>query len=197
MILYVVLLFILFLGLVVAEAFLPSGGILGVLATGALIAAIALSFSHSPMAGAISTITAVFIVPMAIYAAIRIWPYTPVGRSIINVSPDAAPLAPAADPNLEALVGMVGTAKTDLLPGGLAVILGNRYDVVCVGSPINAGDAVKVSRIDTNKVLVSATDEPPTPITQPVAASPSPTSTEPASPNVDQELLDSFDFEDV
>lgn len=52
------------------------------------------------------------------------------------------------------LEGHVGEAKTDLRPGGIAVIDGERHDVVSEGEFIHKGDAVQVSAIRDGKIIV-------------------------------------------
>ncbi len=54
----------------------------------------------------------------------------------------------------EHLVGMTGTAITDLLPGGRAEIDGEVVDVICQGEVVDRGDTVTVVKAAANRVVV-------------------------------------------
>lgn len=143
----------------IAEFMIPSGGILGVAAAGMLITAIVIAFSHSLVIGVAVVVFALLTTPLVMMGTIRAWPHTPMGRRMLNRRPgEEAPRAPARTTSrgvpLDALVGRVGVAKTNLLPGGLVTIDGEKLDAVSHGVPIDAGTPIIVTRVELNRVQV-------------------------------------------
>jgi membrane-bound ClpP family serine protease len=148
----------------IAEFMIPSGGILGVAAAGMLITAIVIAFSHSLAAGAAVIAFTLVTTPLVLMGTIRAWPHTPMGRRMLNRRPgEEAPRGPVRTTSqgvpLDALLGRVGVAKTNLLPGGLVIIDGERLDAVSLGIPIDAGTPVVVTRVELNRLQVRPATE--------------------------------------
>lgn len=145
-------LLVLFLLLLVAEFFVPSAGIVGIASAVAAIASIAIAFTHSMVAGiAVMSVVAIST-PAILYAMVRFWPHTPIGKLILNRRPGQIdePIESRlrSGEKRKELIGRLGVAKTNLLPSGLVVIDGNRIDAISEGSAIDAGtDVVVVSTI--------------------------------------------------
>jgi membrane-bound serine protease (ClpP class) len=59
-------------------------------------------------------------------------------------------------------LGRVGVAATPLHPAGIVAIEGHRVDVVSDGNLIDAGETVKVIRVDGNRIVVSRSGNQPT-----------------------------------
>src|SRR5579871_5303219 len=82
------------LGLVLlaAELFLPSGGILFVLAIGALVVGVAMTFNESTggsfSRGMVTLVAVVVIIPIVGPILIHYWPKTPLGRRFFLTRPD-------------------------------------------------------------------------------------------------------------
>ncbi len=55
---------------------------------------------------------------------------------------------------LDALLGKEGSTKSDLHPGGIAVIDGRRVDVVTEGGMIAKGQSIRVIEVEGNRVVV-------------------------------------------
>lgn len=167
MLTWAVILLLLGIIILIAEFFIPSSGILGVLATLAIIGAITLGFMHSLAAGTAFVVAAIIVVPIVLLGAIKYWPHTPMGRSILITPPadqdDVLPETPTYR-KLPELIGQRGLAKTEMLPGGTVEIQGKRYDAVSEGMPIDAGQPVLVVRIETQRVVVRPAERPVDPI---------------------------------
>jgi membrane-bound ClpP family serine protease len=186
---YVVALLAAFYMLLIAEFFLPSGGMLGVGAVAILAAAIGIAFSHSTFAGTSTILFVLVTTPMVMMGMLKVWPHTPIGRRMLNRRPGE----PARDPPtrmtaqgvpLERLVGQRGIAKSNMLPSGMVLIDGEKIDAVSTGMPIDAGTPILVTSIDAGRVRVRAIglDEP----------QPAP----PQSPPSLEESLDAFDVDE-
>jgi membrane-bound serine protease (ClpP class) len=152
-------LLLLVVGLVflVLEFFIPSGGALAVLCSLSLLAAIIVGFMAGPLTGASILVTEAVIVPAALFAAIKWWPETPIGRLILiprPKSPDDVLPETENYRGLKDLVGKRGTARGAMLPSGLVVIDGKTYDAVSEGVAIEANQTVLVVAISTQRLVV-------------------------------------------
>ena len=128
---YVVALLIAFYFLLIAEFFLPSGGVIGAGAVGALVAAVVIAFSHSMVAGTSVVVFVLLTTPFVVFSMVRLWPHTAIGRRMLNRRPgelagDPPQRTTAQGTPIEELVGRFGTAKTNLLPSGRVTIEGER-----------------------------------------------------------------------
>lgn len=148
--------------LIVLELFIPSGGILSFLAAVAVLAAVVVGFTDGPRTGLIMLVVALVVVPVVLASAVRWWPHTPIGQLIL-ISPPEDPddVLPETEAyrGLKSLVGRVGRSKSKMLPSGAVVIDDRSYDAVSEGMAIDAGVAVKVVAIKTNRIVVRPTDE--------------------------------------
>jgi membrane-bound serine protease (ClpP class) len=59
----------------------------------------------------------------------------------------------------ESLIGMNGTAQTDLRPSGKVNINGELYDAITRGNYIKKGTSIIVKSISTNQIVVEETAE--------------------------------------
>lgn len=161
--LWAILLLALGIGCLVLEMFIPSGGLLGVLAVLSIVAAIALAFMSGPVPGLVMTITVTLLIPIMLAAAVRYWPETPLGRVILLRRPKGADeVLPqtAGYRTINALVGKRGVAKSLMLPSGVVLVEGKTYDAVSNGLPIDSGQNVRVIGIDTQRLIVRVDEEP-------------------------------------
>ncbi len=128
------------LALVVAEFFLPSGGILMIAAVAAAGSAIFIAYSASGTLAMVVAGTQILTVPILLSAMVRLWPKTAIGRQMLNLPSDRSPPPPPAG----SMVGRCGTAATGLMPAGAVLIDGRRIDALSVDGPIDAGQPIRV-----------------------------------------------------
>jgi membrane-bound serine protease (ClpP class) len=150
--------------LFILEIFIPSGGILGVLAAVAFGAAIVMAFvvGGVQLGTAFMAGTAVLI-PILLYLLIKIWPKTTFGKRILITLPDSQELLPAQHQQRLRLVGKRGVAISPLLPSGAIRIEGRTFDAISDGMSIEKGAPIEVVAIRNNAIVVrprSASDEP-------------------------------------
>ena len=142
--------------LVVLEVFIPSGGIISILAAVSFIASIFIAFQESPTTGPttglIFTATTVFAVPTLIALAFKYWPKTPMGKAFLGELPNEEEVLPE-DPR-RALLGRVGVARSKMLPSGAVEIDGQMIDAVTQGQAIEPGTYVVVCEVRANRVVV-------------------------------------------
>ncbi len=151
------ILLLLAIALIFLEIFIPSGGVLTVMAAAALVASIIVGFSRGFMAGTMILFIDVVIIPIVVGVAIKWWPHTPFGRMVMIKRPSGED---QVLPNTKAfrlrqtVLGKRGVAITCLLPSGDVRIDGQVYDSVSDGMAIEAGQAVVVVDVRTQRVVV-------------------------------------------
>lgn len=156
---YAIVLYLICLLLIVAEFFVPSGGLI---AAGAVLcgtASIVVGFLHSVRLGVSMIVALVLTVPAVFALLVRVWPLTRIGQQILNRRPGelAKPSRQRVTPrgtSLAELVGRVGIAKTDLLPAGLVIVDGEKLDAITTGMAIDAGSPVIVTSLQGNRIHV-------------------------------------------
>ena len=138
------------------ELFLPSAGILGLIAVALMVASISTAFLHSLYFGALIVFVIVVATPFLFAAAVRIWPHTPIGKSILIGDRNEEDVLPKGSyyKNVASQAGQIGTAKTKMYPSGIVLIDGVPFDAVSNGFPIEAGDRIKVISVKGNRLHV-------------------------------------------
>lgn len=154
---WAIILLLLGCALVVLEVFIPSGGILGMLAGLAILGSIVFAFRRDTTAGLSFVLVALVAVPVLLTLAFRIWPHTPLGKAFLGELPSEDETKPV-DPR-RALVGRFGVAKSKMLPSGSVLIDGHRIDAVAQGDAIEPGEPVVVVEVRANRVVVRRADQ--------------------------------------
>lgn len=183
---WAILLLLFGLGIAMLEVFVPSGGILGFVAVCSILTAIVVGFMDGrPWFGFTILMTAVIGLPVAVTAAFKWWPWTPLGRRML--------LGPRSDEDvlhstprkkgLGELVGQVGVAKSEMLPSGAIRIDGRTIDAVTEGMPVELGQQVRVMEVHGNRVVVRPVE----------AESPSPAAADPLRRPIDTVGSDPFE----
>ena len=154
------------LALVVMETFIPSAGLLAILAAVSLLAAVVVAFLSGPGTGLAFTVGIAVLLPVVVVMAIRIWPHTPLGRRLLLRAPQPQDVIPEELPSerFKVLVGTVARAKTKMLPAGAIVIDGRTIDAVSQGMPIEQGQLVRIVEARGNRVVVVPYEEDDVPI---------------------------------
>ena len=150
--------------LVLLELVVPSGGILGVCAGAAMLAAVVIGFLHSFTLGAAMLMIAGFGVPLVIWLGLKLWPNTPIGRRMLNIDPEVdAARRKLEEESRNRWLGKVGVAKINLLPNGIIEIDGQSLDAISLGGAIDRGTHVEVVNVIAGKIHVRPTQRPLTP----------------------------------
>lgn len=153
---WAIVLLLLGCALVVLEVFVPSGGILGMLAGLAILGSIVFAFRRDATAGLSFVLVSMVAVPVLLTLAFRIWPHTPMGKAFLGELPSEEELKPI-DPRRE-LVGRLGVAKSKMLPSGSVLIDGHWIDAVTQGDAIEPEEPVVVVEVRANRVVVRRAD---------------------------------------
>lgn len=138
------------------DLMIPTGGILiavtGILCFGAVVFA----FRHSPTSGVWMLTASLGMIPLMLFLLLYVWPKTPFGKRMI-VTPDPVGefvWADAASVDPKTLIGAMGIAETEFLPRGSVRIGQQSFEAVSEGGLIEAGQTVRVTRLDVGRLVV-------------------------------------------
>ncbi len=162
---WAVLLLISGLAIAALELFIPSAGLLGLVAAASIVTALVMAFLDGPMTFVIFSVVTVIVLPVGIALALKSWPHTPIGRRLMLAAPTSDDVMPSSESRskLHDLIGKVVEAKCDMLPGGAIEYNGRTIDAVSEGMAIDAGQQVVVLRVDGNFLVVRPVEENETP----------------------------------
>ncbi len=162
-----VVLFGIALLLLLLELFVPSGGLISVVAGVSLVGSVAAFFTHDPVWGFTAAGVYVLLSPLVIVTLLRFWTHSRVGRKLVlggqEEDYEADPEAAAARSEearrrrvseLAALVGARGVAETSLRPVGTVRVEGRRIDALAESGIIDAGSPVEVVAAHDNQLKV-------------------------------------------
>lgn len=140
---------------------IPGFGVAGVLGIGALLAGLSLSLIGGGATWEFAALAigrvliSVFLALAASLLLLRFLPRLPFGRQLILETGLAAGEGYASAPESDnKWLGKNGSALSPLRPAGIAVIDGERVDVVSDGEFIDPGMAIVVTRVDGNRIVV-------------------------------------------
>ncbi|MDX2038673.1 MAG: NfeD family protein [Isosphaeraceae bacterium] len=143
--------------LLIAEAFVPSGGMIGLLALGLLAVSLYVAFRQSNDLGIRFLVAELLLIPVALIVALQIWPRTPFARRIVLSPPTAEEVTVThARARLDHLLGEFGRALTPLRPSGLVDFDGRRLDALSEDGLIDAGSLIRAVRIQSGQLIVRA-----------------------------------------
>lgn len=152
-----ILLLTLGLGLIVAEIFFPSFGVLSVMATGAIVGAIAMAFQESSGLGIRFLLATAVLVPAVILLGFKLFPKSPFGKRMV-AGGLSFPSQASLDTRDLSLLGKEGPIEADCRPAGMARLDGRRVDVVTRGEWIETGVHVRVVEVQGNRVVVARSE---------------------------------------
>lgn len=140
------------------EVFVPSGGILTVVASVLAVVGVVLFFMESSTWGLVSAIVTMLSIPILLGFAMKIMPHTPIVRMLILSNPKDADAEGGQEQQKgqepEQLVGAQGQALTDLRPVGTCLIKGQRHQCLATGGLIRQGASVRVVSSDGMQIKV-------------------------------------------
>ncbi len=138
--------------LIAIEVFVP-GAILGVLGAIALLVAVVFGFQTFGAQGGFLALVLLLIFGGVFLALwIKFFPRTPFGKHL-SLQTDGRDFKSAAASPAD-LVGREGTAQSSLRPAGIALIDGQRTDVVTESGFIDANARIRVVQVEGNRIVV-------------------------------------------
>ncbi len=163
-----ILLFIIGLGLLLAEIFIiPGFGIAGISGIILIFASIFLSLlgsdpfidMHSVSIAIIQLSGSILFALLGMFFLVKYLPKSTAFNRLVLSESEKAEHGFVSYPSEKDLIGKTGLAFTTLRPGGTAEIDGRRIDVVAESEYITQGTKIKVLRVEGIKVVVTAVNE--------------------------------------
>lgn len=139
------------LGLIVLEVFVPSAGIISMLAAALAIAGLVCLYRHDWVWGLIGTLGMLVLAPLAFVTGLNVMPSTPFGRKLLFGEAGKQETLPGAghlEAELGAMIGAEGKALSDLRPVGMISIDGQRLQARSETALISSGARVRVTGVD-------------------------------------------------
>jgi membrane-bound serine protease (ClpP class) len=186
------------LGMILLEVFVPSGGVLGLLAVAALGAGVVTAFYELGALAGLAVLAGVFVaVPIVLVLAFRWFPLTPLGRRVLPPAPEHHDVVPDAAMRLglRGLVGRFGHTTSELLPWGHVEVDGRRIEAVSEGGPIAQNARIEIVGVQGRAVVVRSGGVPlpgEAPIIDPLPEN----RPEPTAPRLST-VLETFDFDEI
>lgn len=144
--------------LVLAEALVPSMGVLGAMAAACIVGAQVFAWRESSSTGVTFLIVSGILVPIVVMGGMKAFPRTPLGRKMVAQGftfEDGR----AIDARDSGLIGQEGVVEATLRPAGVARLAGRRVDVVSRGQRIDVGARVRVVELTGNRVVVTPVED--------------------------------------
>ena len=163
-----ILLFVIGLGLLLAEIFIiPGFGVAGISGIVLIFASIFLSLlgsdpfidMHSVSIAIIQLSGSMLFALLGMFVLVKYLPKSTAFNKLVLSESEKAEHGFVSYPSKKDLIGKTGVAFTTLRPGGTAEIDGRRIDVVADSEYINKDAKIKVIRVEGIKVVVTTVNE--------------------------------------
>jgi len=146
--------------LIVAEVFVPSGGLISICALACLVGGIVIFFQYSVTVGWIGIGIAAIMIPSVLVVAYKIFPKTRFGKSVTLTPPQRRQGDAIPDTNrLKELLGAEGVVLTPLRPVGMCDFSGQRVECVAESGYVDKGKKVKVINVESTQLTVRIIEE--------------------------------------
>ncbi len=146
--------------LIVAEVFVPSGGLIGIFAIVCLVGGVTIFFHYSVVAGWVGVGIAAVMIPVVLVVAYKIFPKTRFGKSVTLSPPEREQGDAVPDTaQLKELLGAFGVVLTPLRPVGMCDLSGRRIECVAESGYVDKGKKVKVINVESTQLTVRIIDE--------------------------------------
>ena len=142
---------------IIAEIILPSGGILSVVALSVFTYSLYIAFSDiSKTVGFAFVAGDIVLFPVIVIVGLKLLSKSPVTlRKTLSRKEGVS----SQSPELDRYLDMQGTAVTNLRPAGMAIIDGQRVDVVTRGEYFEKDSVITVTAVTGNQIIVRKKDD--------------------------------------
>ncbi|WP_437230086.1 NfeD family protein [Planctomicrobium sp. SH661] len=148
------------MALIVAELFVPSGGVIAVMCACCFLIsgyyAYQAWYVNYPVYWWLYIGAVVIIIPATIIGAFQLLTRTPLGNRVLMEAPTLEEVTPyqAEQAHLESLIGQRGRALNLMTPGGMVLVNGERLHATGDGLMIEANSPIEVVAVRGTRVVV-------------------------------------------
>ena len=157
-----ILLLVIGLAILVLELFLPSAGLLFVVALICVVGSVVVAFMTSATSGGAMIVVVVILAMILPGIGLKLWKMTPIGRRMFLDEPPSdedAGATPSGFSDYHGLMGEIGRTLTPLRPSGTTDFSGRRVDTVSEGVMIERGELVRVVAVEGRRIVVRRYEE--------------------------------------
>ena len=160
MLVFAVFLFLACAALIVAEVFVPSGGLISACAGLCLIGGLIIFFKQSAVAGWVGMGVAAIMIPTMLIFSYKMLPKTKFGKTVMLTPSERkeGDAIPDTD-ELKAMLGQTGTVVSPLRPVGMCDFDGNRIECVAEGGYVENDNSVTVIHVEGTQLTVRVNNE--------------------------------------
>ena len=157
---FAIFLYIACAALLIAEVFVPSGGVISICAFACLFGGIYIFYKHGTTECVAGVIVAIIMIPSVLVVAYKIFPKTKFGKGVILARPqrrqgDAVP----DTAELKELLGATGVVLTPLRPVGTCGFSGKRVECVAESGYVDKDKKITVIEVESTQVTVREVKE--------------------------------------
>lgn len=146
--------------LFIAEVFIPSGGVIGILAVGVLGLSLWQAFYQSIDLGLKFLAADFILMPLVIASAFYLWPKTPLARLVFLKPPGPEEISVShSAQRLDHLIGEIGRTLTPMRPSGMVDFDGRRLDGLSEDGLIPTGTLVMAVAVRSGQLVVRTAPE--------------------------------------
>jgi membrane-bound ClpP family serine protease len=147
--------------LLLVEAFIPSGGLIGLCSIACVLLSLWYAFAQSSSLGAIFMVVDLVAVPVTAALTFTLWTRSPLGRRLMLRPPSSEEIQVShTDLHLEHLVGQEGRALTPLRPSGYIEIDGRRIGSLAEEGFLTSGSVVRAIAVRSGQLVVRGVHDP-------------------------------------
>jgi membrane-bound serine protease (ClpP class) len=150
----IVLLYVVGTAVLVAEVFVPSHGVLSLVAFATLGFAVYETFQISGLWGLVSLSALVVLIPASVLVMVKTWHRTPIGKRICPPNPQLGEKDRMPLETLRAVIGQRGRALTLLRPVGTCEFQGQRLECKSEQGVIQKGAEVEAIGLADRTLVV-------------------------------------------
>lgn len=150
----IVLLYVVGTAILVAEIFIPSHGVLSLVAFGILGFAVYETFLISGVLGLVSLSALVVLIPTSVLFVVKTWHRTPIGKRICPPNPQLGEKDRMPLESLKAVIGQRGRTVTLLRPVGTCDFQGRRLECKAEQGVIQKDVEVEAIRLVDRTLVV-------------------------------------------
>lgn len=157
---FAVFLYFVSAALLIAEVFVPSGGLISICSLACLIGGLMIFFHRSTAAGWVGIVVAIVMIPSVLVMAYKVFPKTRFGKSVTLTPPkrDVGDAIPDTA-ELKQMLGAVGQVITPLRPVGMCDFSGQRVECVAESGYVDKDKKVKVIHVEGTQLTVRVIEE--------------------------------------
>lgn len=146
--------------LIVAEIFVPSGGLISICALACLIGGLMIFFQSKAVPKWVGIVAALVVVPLTLVISYKIFPKTGFGKTVTLSPPQRKQGQGIPDAEqLKQLLGAEGLVITPLRPVGECDFSGKRVECVAESGYVDKGKKIKVIDVESTQLTVRLLSE--------------------------------------